>query len=220
MINMARNRLIVEAITSAGFLSLLLFTSGLTAEPNSTGVPTLAKVSNGYATATDSSFYDKWMYDESYIKALTADPDPQREADKRLVMGFEAALGRAVVEHRLEQDLDGLIDRYTTPDYHQMDPNVPDGRKGLSEWMKAGGMHKGAAAKSPPPPITLISDHDSVAMILALPPEPDPNDPSKSYPGYMISVFKVENGRISTHYSSTSRGAYWCRIDCGPEKKQ
>lgn len=175
-------------------------------------------VVDGFADSDDPRFYTEWMYNDEFIKAMSADPDPVIAANKRAMMGFEAALGRAVLENRVESDIDAIIAQYTTTDYHQMDPNIPDGRAGLSAWMKAGGMHKGGATENPPPPIAIIADRNSVSMILKVAPTPGPDDPTKLYPTYMISVFRVRDGRLSTHYSSTSRGAYWCRIDCGPAK--
>lgn len=175
-------------------------------------------VVNGFADSDDPRFYTDWVYNEDFIKAMSADPDPVIAANKAAMMGFEADMGRAVLEGKVDSDADAIIAKYMTPDYTQMDPNIPDGRAGLSKWLKAGGMHKGGATEYPPPPIAIIANRDAVSMMLKLAPTPGPDDPTKLYPTYMISVFKVRDGRLLTHYSSTSRGAYWCRIDCGPQK--
>jgi predicted SnoaL-like aldol condensation-catalyzing enzyme len=172
-------------------------------------------VVNGFADSEDPRFYTDWVYNDEFIKAMSADPDPVIAANKRAMMGFEAALGRAVLEGKIDSDVDAIIAQYTTTDYHQMDPNIPDGRAGLSAWLKAGGMHKGGATENPPPPIAIVADRNAVSMILKVAPAPGPDDPTKLYPTYMISVFRLRDGRLTTHYSSTSRGAYWCRIDCG-----
>jgi predicted SnoaL-like aldol condensation-catalyzing enzyme len=175
-------------------------------------------VVNGYAESNDPRFYSDWEYNPKFLKAMTADPDPVIAANKRAMMGLEADLGRAVLEGRMDADADAIIERYTTPDYRQMDPNIPDGRAGLSAWLKAGGMHKGGPTEIPPPPLALIADRNSVTMILKLPPTPGPDDPSKLYSAYLISVFRTRGGRLAAHYDSSMRGAYWCRIDCGPPK--
>jgi predicted SnoaL-like aldol condensation-catalyzing enzyme len=175
------------------------------------------KVVDGYAESDDPRYYTEWEYNDDFLKAMTADPDPVIAANKRAMMGLEADLGRAVLEGRMDSDADAIIERYTTPDYRQMDPNIPDGRSGLSAWLKAGGMHKGGSTETPPPPVALIADRNSVTMILKLPPAPGPDNPSKLYTSYLISVFRVRDGRLSAHYDSSMRGAYWCRIDCGPQ---
>lgn len=176
------------------------------------------KVVGGYGDSDDPRFYSQWMYNQAYMHALAEDHDPALAANKRVVVEFEAELARALKEGRIDRDIDAIIARYTTEDYHQMDPNIADGRQGLSAWFKAGGMHKGSGIDSPPPPVALIADHDSVAMILKLPPAPSPDPTVESRAAYMISVFRVRNGRLATHYSSAVRGAYWCH-DC-TEKQQ
>jgi hypothetical protein len=79
-------------------------------------------------------------------------------------------------------------------------------------------MHEGSGLTSPPAPIVLTADPTSglVTMILETEPQAAANDPTKKYPGYMISVFRVKNGKLSEHYGQAVRGTYYCRIDCGP----
>jgi predicted SnoaL-like aldol condensation-catalyzing enzyme len=189
------------------------------ADPASPPPVGLAKVVDGYGQWDDPRFYDSWMYDKGYLAALAQDPNPRLAANKRLVLGFESTLARTVLEGRVDQDVDSVINHYMSPNYHQMDPNIPDGKSGLSAWLKAGGMHKGGALKGGPPPVAVLADGDSVTMILAMPPTPAPDDPSKSFASYMISVFRVDHGLLSAHYDSSSRGAYWCRIGCGHDGK-
>jgi len=218
-----QSSLIRYLTTTAGILlvaATLSATAPVAAADPASPPPTgLAKVVSGYGQFSDPRFYDSWMYDKGYIKALAQDPNPRLAANKRLVLGFESALARTVLEGRVDQDIDGVINQYISPAYHQMDPNIPDGKAGLSEWLKAGGMHKGGALKGGPPPVAVLADGDSVTMILQMPPAPGPDDASKSFVSYMISVFRVDHGLLAAHYDSSSRGAYWCRIGCGHDQK-
>lgn len=81
-------------------------------------------------------------------------------------------------------------------------------------------MHEGSGITSPPAPIAMTADPNSglVTMIMEMEPQAAANDPTgKKYPGYMISVFRVKNGKLTEHYGQAMRGSYYCRIDCGPE---
>jgi predicted SnoaL-like aldol condensation-catalyzing enzyme len=159
------------------------------------------------------------MYDQDYINDLAKDPNPKMQAAKRAVVQFEADTGLAVVGGHLNEQVDAILERYLISDYVQHDPNIPQGRKGLAEWLKAGGMHEGSGLTSPPAPIALTADPTSglVTMILAMEPQAAANDPTKKYPGYMISVFRVKDGKLTEHYGQAMRGTYYCRIDCGPK---
>jgi len=179
----------------------------------------VGEVVNGVGRAVSPSFYSRWMYDQDYIDSLAKDPDPRMQAAKKAVAQFEADTGKALAEGTMNQTIDAMLEHYMVADYVQHDPNIPQGRKGLAEWFKAGGMHEGSGITSPPAPISMSADPNSglVTMILELEPQAAANDPTKKYPGYMISVFRVKDGKLTEHYSQAMRGTYYCRIDCGPE---
>lgn len=178
----------------------------------------VGEVVKGVGRAASPSFYSRWMFDQDYLDNLAKDPNPKMQAAKQAVVQFETDLARIVVEGRLNEQVDAVLERYLVADYVQHDPNIPQGRTGLAEWLKVGGMHEGSGISSPPVPIALTADPSNglVTMILEMEPQPAPNDPSKKYPGYMISVFRVANGKLTEHYSQSMRGAYYCRIDCEP----
>lgn len=175
-------------------------------------------VANGIGRAANPNFYKRWMYDQDYIDSLAKDPNPVMQAAKKAVVQFEADTGKALAEGTMNKTIDAMLERYMVPDYIQHDPNIPQGRKGLAEWFKAGGMHEGSGITSPPAPISISADPNSslVTMILELEPQPAANDPTKKYTGHMISVFRVKDGKLTEHYSQAMRGTYYCRIDCGP----
>ena len=198
--------------------TLLCFATSLCAAQS---MPRVGEVVNGIGRAASASFYSRWMYDHDYLDNLAKDPNPKMQAAKHAVVQFEADLGRIVAEGRLNEQVDAVLERYLISDYVQHDPNIPQGRKGLAEWLKVGGMHEGSGISSPPAPIALTADPNSglVTMILEMEPQPAADDPTKKYPGYMISVFRVKNGKLTEHYGQSMRGAYYCRIDCGPDAK-
>lgn len=194
--------------------TLFCLTTSLWAAESKTHV---GEVVNGIGRATSPSFYSRWMYDQDYIDNLAKDPNPTMRAAKKAVVQFEADTGRAVAEGNMNEQIDAILERLLVPDYVQHDPNIPQGRKGLADWFKAGGMHEGSGITSPPAPISMSADPNSglVTMILEMEPRPAANDPTKKYPSYLISVFRVKNGKLTEHYSQSSRGAYYCRIGCG-----
>jgi predicted SnoaL-like aldol condensation-catalyzing enzyme len=179
----------------------------------------VGKVVDGVGSALNSSFYSRWMYDQDYLSKLAKDPNPDMQAAKAAVVGFEAETGRSLVEGHFNEQVDATLERYLAPEYVQHDPNIPQGREGLAKWMKAGGMHEGSGMSSPPVPIALTADPSNgfVTMILETQPRPARNDPSTQYPGYLISVFRVKNGKLTEHFSQSQRGTYYCRIGCGPK---
>jgi len=193
---------------------LCLVTSLYAAESTHVG-----EVVNGIGRATSPNFYSRWMYDQDYIDNLAKDPNPKMQAAKKAVVQFEADTGKALSEGIMNQTIDAMLEHYMIADYVQHDPNIPQGRKGLADWFKAGGMHEGSGITSPPAPISMSADPTSglVTMILELEPQAAPNDPTKKYPGYMISVFRVKDGKLTEHYSQAMRGTYYCRIGCGPK---
>jgi predicted SnoaL-like aldol condensation-catalyzing enzyme len=182
-----------------------------TQSPTSVG-----EVINGVGRATSAASYSRWMYDQDHMKALVKNLNPEMQTAKTAVVHFEADLARILAEGHFNDQVGAVLDHYLISDYVQHDPNIPQGRKGLVEWMKAGGMHEGSGMTSPPAPIVLTADPTSgfVTMILETEPQAAPNEPTKKYPGYMISVFRVKNGKLTEHYGQSTRGAYYCRIGC------
>jgi len=198
----------------AAAMLLCLATSLHAAESTHVG-----EVVNGVGRAASPNFYGRWMYDQDYIDNLAKDPNPKMQAAKKVVVQFEADTGKAVADGTMNKTIDAMLEHYLIADYVQHDPNIPQGRKGLADWFKAGGMHEGSGITSPPAPISLSADPTSglVTMILEMEPRATANDPTKKYPGYLISVFRVKDGKLTEHYSQSTRGTYYCRIGCGPK---
>jgi predicted SnoaL-like aldol condensation-catalyzing enzyme len=151
-------------------------------------------------------FHKNWTNDSAYIDKLAHDANPRYEANKRLVLDFEAALEHAqTVKDGEPGDFDEVVAKYLTPDYTQYDPLFPPGRDGLLGFFK---MVNKSGQKVSHPPVMMVAEGDMVVLTMMRPPLPDPADPSKTYTGYRIAVWKIRGDKICAHWGPDLKEAH------------
>lgn len=143
-------------------------------------------------------FHNDWANDRAYIDKLVRDANPRYEANKRLVLDFEAALEHAQTVNDGEPgNFKEVVEKYLTADYVQYDPFFPPGRDGLLEFFK---MVKRGGEKVSHPPVMLVAQGDLVVLTMMRPPLPDPEDSSKTYTAYRIAIWQVRDNKLSAHW--------------------
>jgi len=164
------------------------------------------------ATAADEpvfmaqEFHKDWANDQAYMDKLAHDANPQYQANKRLVLDFEAALEHAqTVKDGEPGSFDEVVEKYLTPDYVQYDPMFPPGRDGLLGFFK---MVQKSGEKVSHPPVMLVAQADWVVLTMMRPPLPDPADPSKTYTAYRIAIWKICGAKICAHLGPDLKQAH------------
>jgi len=139
-----------------------------------------------------------WTKDRAYIDKLVHDDNPQYEANKRLVLSFEAALEHAQsVKDGEPGDFDAVVAKYLSADYVQYDPMFPPGRDGLLGFFK---MVQQSGEKVSHPPVMMVAQGDLVVLTMMRPPVPEPHDASKTYTAYRIAIWKVCGTKLCAHW--------------------
>ena len=143
-------------------------------------------------------FHNDWTNDHAYIDQLVRDANPRYEANKRLVLDFEAALERAQsVKDGEPGNFDEVVGKYLSADYVQHDPLFPPGRDGLLgffKWVRQSG------EKVSHPPVMMVAEGDMVVLTMRRPPQVDPSDTTKTYVAYRIAIWKVCGGKLCAHW--------------------
>jgi predicted SnoaL-like aldol condensation-catalyzing enzyme len=143
-------------------------------------------------------FHKDWANDHAYIDKLVRDANPRYEANKRLVLDFEAALEHAqTVKDDEPGNIDEVVDKYLRADYTQYDPIFPPGRDGFLGFFK---MVKQSGQQVSHPPVMVVAQGDVVVLTMMRPPVPEPNDPSKTYTAYRISIWRVCGKQLCAHW--------------------
>ena len=146
----------------------------------------------------EKEFHNNWANDRAFIDKLVRDANPRYEANKRLVLDFEAALEHAqTVKDGDPGNFDEVVDKYLTADYVQYDPIFPPGRDGLLGFFK---MVSKSGVKVSHPPVMVVAQGDMVVLTMMRPPVPEPNDSSKTYTAYRIAIWKVCGNKLCAHW--------------------
>ena len=143
-------------------------------------------------------FHADWANDPSYIDRLVHDDNPRYQANKRLVLDFEAALERAQsIKDGEPGNFDEVVGQYLSADYVQHDPLFPPGRDGLLGFFK---MVRQGGEKVSHPPVMMVAEGDMVVLTMRRPPQADPADASKTYAAYRIAIWKVCGSQLCAHW--------------------
>lgn len=149
-------------------------------------------------------FHKDWATDRAYMRKLARDSNPRYEANKLLVLEFEAALEYAqTVKDSEPGNFDEVIEKYLTADYDQFDPPFPPGRDGLLSVLK---QTKQSGKKVSHPPVMVMAQGDLVTLLMLRPPVPEPDNPSKTYTAYRIAIWRVCGNKLCAHWGPNLKG--------------
>lgn len=152
----------------------------------------------GVAYIQDPTLYETWLDREDYKAAVAEADTPERTAIKRLLVEFEADLARMVRDDTVQENVVDVMNRYIVDDYIQHDPNVPGhGRDNIIEHFR----HVPTGNGTPPPVVSVIVDGD-LACVMMKEPTPDPTSPGETYDWYIVTVFRVRDGKLAEHWSA------------------
>jgi predicted SnoaL-like aldol condensation-catalyzing enzyme len=152
-------------------------------------------ITNGVATITNPHLFSTWQDRPDYIEALVASPDAEIRAKKHMFMEFEVALAHMTAGGSAKEDLDDILERYVGEPYIHHNPDIADGRDGLRE------LALGGLGDSPPPPVCLTVEGDLISVLVQAP-TPDPTNPGALYDLFIVSLFRVRDGKVVEHWSS------------------
>ena len=158
---------------------------------------------NGVAEIHDPKLYESWIDREDYLAAVSASPSPEIAATKRLLVDFEAELARLVRDKTVQEDIVEVMTRFIGEDYIQRDPNARgNGRDAVIEHFRMVPLDRGV-----PPPVVNVSVDGELAWVMMKQPMPDPEAPGKTYDWYILTVFRVRNGKLVEHWSAFQKMA-------------
>ncbi|MCX4140673.1 nuclear transport factor 2 family protein [Paraburkholderia nemoris] len=158
---------------------------------------------DGVAQIHNPELYNTWLDRPDYIEALAASPSPEVTAIKRLLIEFEAELSRMVRDNTVQEKVVEVMTRFIADDYIQHDPNAPgNGRERLIEHFRRVPL----AGVTPPPVVSVIVEGE-LGTVMFKEPTPDPTAPGQTYDWYMITVFRVRNGKLAEHWSTFKKMA-------------
>ncbi|MEV7978984.1 nuclear transport factor 2 family protein [Streptomyces sp. NPDC086519] len=155
---------------------------------------------DGIAHINDPALYQTWLDREDYKAAVAQADTPERTAVKRLLVDFEADLARIVRDDTVQENVVDVMNRYIVKDYVQHDPNAPgNGRDNIIEHFR--NVPTGPGTPTPPPVVSVVLDGD-LATVMMKQPTPDPENPGKTYDWYIVTVFRVRDGKLAEHWSA------------------
>ncbi|MFF5138399.1 nuclear transport factor 2 family protein [Streptomyces sp. NPDC013157] len=153
---------------------------------------------DGIAQITDPELYETWLDREDYKAAVAQGDTPERTAVKRLLVDFEADLARMVRDDTVQENVVDVMKRYIVEDYVQHDPNAPgNGRDNIIEHFR-----RVPTGNGTPPPVVNVTVEGDLACVMMKAPTPDPTNPGETYDWYILTVFRVRDGRLAEHWSA------------------
>lgn len=155
-------------------------------------------VIDGVAHIHDPKLYETWLDREDYLAAVSASPSPEIAATKRLLVDFEVALAKIVRDKTVEENVAAVMTKFIGDEYIQHDPNaLGNGRDNVIEHFRRVPLDRGT-----PPPVVNVVVEGELACVMMKQPLPDPAAPGQTYDWYILTVFRVRNGKLVEHWSA------------------
>ncbi|WP_411389704.1 ester cyclase [Pseudomonas sp. MPB23] len=123
----------------------------------------------------------------------------------------QAARNRQLVidfyRHVFDARNPAAIKDFVTEDYQQHNSHLPDGRAGLEALVTE--MFRGLSPLPVKPdllmPSTLIVADGDVVVIAGEFPQPEPEDPTRTYPFFVFDAYRVRDGKLAEHWSGINK---------------
>ncbi|MVA69767.1 hypothetical protein GOZ81_01635 [Agrobacterium vitis] len=158
---------------------------------------------DGVAHIHEPKLYETWLDREDYIAAVSASPSPEVAATKRLLVDFQVDLAKMVRANAVEENVVDVMTKYVDNDYIQHDPNANgNGLANLIEYFK-----KVPVGRGPAPPVVSVVVEGELGSVMMKHPMPDPTAPGQTYDWYILTVFRVRNGKLREHWSAFQKMA-------------
>jgi predicted SnoaL-like aldol condensation-catalyzing enzyme len=94
---------------------------------------------------------------------------------------------------------------FVTEDYRQHSPHLPSGRAGLEAFVREIFRDQPPGEPVPqPPPALLVAEGDMVVIAGNLP-QPEPDDPTRTYPFFVFDAYRVRDGKLAEHWSGINK---------------
>lgn len=126
-------------------------------------------------------------------------PVDQAARNRQLVIDF--------YRHVFDARNPAAVKDFVTEDYHQHSTHLPPGRAGLEALVAEAFRGLPPLPVKPDlmiPPTLLVADDDIVVIVGSFP-QPEPTDPTKTYPFFVFDAFRVRDGKLSEHWSGINK---------------
>ncbi len=138
---------------------------------------------------------------------VLAETPAQLEANKKIVVDMYT--------QGLQKRNMAVVTSYLADDYIQHNPIVPTGKAGFIKFWTP----RWADPNARPPEINKIelvmAEKDLVTIIFKRP-QPDPDQPGKTYDTYWFDTFRVNNGKITEHWDALIKAPPGSPVSGGP----
>jgi predicted SnoaL-like aldol condensation-catalyzing enzyme len=127
---------------------------------------------------------------------------PTEAANKKIVLAFYAALNEADASHSMSQRIQGIVEKYLSPDYKQHTLLLPgpgtDREKLVRMFQSRPAAPTPAATAAPQRTDAVMAEGDRV-MLLTSREQPNPAT-GEMKPTYVFNMFRVKNGKLAEHW--------------------
>ena len=131
-------------------------------------------------------------------------------ANKKTVLAFYAALNEAGATNSMKERIQGIAEKYLSPDYKQhtlLLPGTGTDREKLIRMFQSrpAGPPAGAAAASPQRTDAVMAEGDRVMLLTSR----DQRDPATGElkPTYVFNMFRLKDGKLVEHWDVMPPGA-------------
>jgi len=123
----------------------------------------------------------------------------------------QAARNRQLVidfyRHVFDARNPAAVKDFVTEDYQQHSAHLPNGRVGLEALVAETFRGLPPLPVQPDlmiPPTLLVAEGDIVVIAGAFP-QPEPDDPTRTYPFFVFDAYRVRDGKLAEHWSGINK---------------
>ena len=137
-----------------------------------------------------------------------AENTPTEAANKKIVLGFYAALNEATDTNSMKQRIPAIAEKYLSPEYKQhtlMLPGSGTDREKLVRMFQSRPAAPAGAAPTPPQRTDAVMAEGDRVMLLTSREQPDPAT-GKLKPTYVFNMFRLKDGKLVEHWDVMPAG--------------